>query len=156
MGAASSKTTAKTAFTENEAGGIHLMEIHLPSASMGFGIVIIVAAVAILVCVLATRIKKWFNRQPPSWGNQTLPHDNPSSRVIYYAGGDQFPSLSVGHQRGRQQHRAMDMDRFVAIPPTSNSENASGTGTGTGGTGRSAPEAPPAHDSNEWLNLPRP
>jgi hypothetical protein len=82
-------------------------------------------------------------------GTENKPPDSGQIQAKYG-----FAQASQKMEPRQPTHRAMDMDRFVAIPPTSNSENASGTGTG--GTGRSAPEAPPAHDSNEWLNLPRP
>jgi hypothetical protein len=39
VGAASRSTKAKVAVVSNECGGLHLLEFHVPSASMGLGFV---------------------------------------------------------------------------------------------------------------------
>jgi hypothetical protein len=142
MGGTASTVKAQEAVTENESGGLHFLELHLPSASLGIGSVIAVAVVAILACVLASRVRKWFTR-PPRTRGQSRPHHQAASSVVYYSPGDPFPGVSLGLQRGRPQP-AFDVERFAAIPPMT-----------PPGASQTASEPPPAAEE-EWINLPRP
>lgn len=144
MGAASSSTKAKVAVVSNESGGLHLLEFHVPSASMGLGLVFIVGVIAILACLIATRIRRWFRRRPSqnqshAWGlpGPSRPHAAPQHSVVYYSPGHPYAGVSLDRQMLRGQNPpplAFDEDRFATAFPGSTLPTAPETTT-------SAPEA---------------
>jgi hypothetical protein len=108
-------------------------------ASMGLGFVFIVAVIAILACLIATRIRIWFRRRPSqtqshAFGHsgRSRPHAGPQHSVVYYAPGHQLAGVSLDRQMLRGQNQpplSFDEDRFTTTFPESTTPMAPETPT---------------------------
>ena len=96
MGSSSSKTTAKQAEVINERGGLHILEFHLPSASMGIGLVLVVMVIVLCTLFAVLKLIRSCRRQHPpphvrsypmvtysSPSNYQWSQPHPTTRIIY-------------------------------------------------------------------------
>lgn len=125
MGGSSSKTEADEAQTINESGGVHLIEFHLASASMGVGSVIIIIIVCVLTFGVLFKCYKRCNRQrrwQQPWTDHPRlhhRHNQPGQSIMLdprlFQMHPQLP-MPIQWQHPIAQQASYDVDRFTTLP----------------------------------------